>query len=102
MRLMTGGGLAGLRGIHPVRSDKVIRPLLEVSRAAVEAFLREREIEARTDRMNADPRFLRSRIRALLAQFDSSVIDNLAAVARQARETRPISPKSVRRCGLPV
>ncbi len=86
MRLMTGGGLAGLRGIHPVRSDKVIRPLLEVSRAEVEGFLRERRVEARIDRMNADPRFLRSRIRALLAQFDSSVIDNLAAVARQARE----------------
>jgi tRNA(Ile)-lysidine synthase len=86
MRLMTGGGLAGLRGIHPVRFDKVIRPLLEVSRTEVEEFLRERGIEARIDRMNADPRFLRSRIRALLAQFDSSVIDNLAAVARQARE----------------
>ena len=86
MRLMTGGGLAGLRGIHPVRSDRVIRPLLEVSRAEVEAFLRERGIEARIDRMNADPRFLRSRIRALLGQFDSSVTDNLAAVARQAHE----------------
>jgi tRNA(Ile)-lysidine synthase len=86
MRLMTGGGLAGLRGIHPVRADGVIRPLLEVSRTEVEEFLRERGIVPRTDHSNADPRFLRNRIRALLAQFDPSVIDSLAAVAAQARE----------------
>ena len=86
MRLMTGGGLAGLRGIHPVRADGVIRPLLEVSRAEIEEFLRQRGIVPRVDRSNADPRFLRNRVRALLAQFDASVIDNLAAIARQARE----------------
>lgn len=86
MRLMAGGGLAGLRGIHPLRADGVIRPLLEVSRAEIEAFLCERGITPRIDRMNADPRFLRNRIRALLAQFDPSVVENLAAVARQARE----------------
>ena len=86
MRMMTGGGLAGLRGIHPLRADGVIRPLLEVSRAEIEAFLRQRGVSARVDRSNADPRFLRNRIRALLAQFDPSVVDNLAAIARQARD----------------
>src|SRR5438132_3472467 len=86
MRLMTGGGLAGLRGIHPVRADGVVRPLLEVSRAEIETFLRQRVVVPRVDRSNADPRFLRNRVRALLAQFDASVIDNLAAIARQARE----------------
>ncbi len=86
MRLMTGGGLAGLRGIHPLRGDGVIRPLLEVSRAEIDTFLRERGVAARIDRSNTDPRFLRNRIRAILSQFDPSVIDNLAAIARQARE----------------
>ena len=86
MRLMTGGGLAGLRGIHPVRADGVIRPLLEVSRADVEAFLKTRGVVPRIDRSNTDPRFLRNRVRALLAQFEPSAIDNLAAIAAQARE----------------
>jgi tRNA(Ile)-lysidine synthase len=85
MRLFTGTGLAGLRGIHPVREDGVIRPLLEVTRADVERFLRERGIEARFDRSNDNPRFLRNRIRAMLAQYEPAVIDNLAAVAEQAR-----------------
>ncbi len=86
MRLMTGGGLAALRGIHPMRADGVIRPLLEVTRADIESFLRERGVSARVDRSNADPRFLRNRIRRVLAEFDDEVIDSLAAIARQARE----------------
>jgi len=82
MRLMTGGGIAALRGIHPVRDDGVIRPLLEVTRAEIDAFLRERGITARVDKSNADPRFLRNLVRAMLPE---SAVDNLAAVANQAR-----------------
>lgn len=82
MRLMTGGGIAALRGIHPVRDDGVIRPLLDVTRAEIDAFLRERGVVARFDRSNADPRFLRNRVRAMLPE---SAVGNLAAVAAQAR-----------------
>jgi len=90
MRLMTGGGIAALRGIHPVREDGVIRPLLDVTRAEIEQFLAERKVTPRFDRSNADPRFLRNRIRAMLREFDPSVIDNLAAVADQARQQWPL------------
>ncbi|HJT17979.1 MAG TPA: tRNA lysidine(34) synthetase TilS [Thermoanaerobaculia bacterium] len=86
MRLVSGGGIAALRGIHAVREDGIVRPLLEITRADIEAFLRERGIEARVDRMNSDPRYLRARVRRLLAGFDASAIENLAAVARQAGE----------------
>jgi len=86
LRLMTGGGIAGLRGVHPIRADGVIRPLLEVSRAEIESFLRERNIVPRIDRSNADPRFLRNRVRAILAELDESVTDSLASIAAQARE----------------
>jgi tRNA(Ile)-lysidine synthase len=82
MRLMTGGGLAALRGIHPVRDDGVVRPLLEATRAELDAFLRERSVTARVDQSNADPRFLRNRVRAFLPE---SAVENLAAVAAQAR-----------------
>jgi tRNA(Ile)-lysidine synthase len=82
MRLMTGGGIAALRGIHPVRDDGVVRPLLEVGRADIDAFLAERGITPRFDASNADTRFLRNRIRAFLPE---SAVDNLAAVAAQAR-----------------
>jgi tRNA(Ile)-lysidine synthase len=57
-----------------------------VTRADVAAFLRERGVTARVDGMNSDPRYLRTRVRRLLAEFDPSAIDNLASVARQAQE----------------
>jgi tRNA(Ile)-lysidine synthase len=95
MRLMTGGGIAALRGIHPVRDDSVIRPLLEVTRAAIEQFLAERKVTPRFDRSNADPRFLRNRVRALLREFDVSVIDNLAAIADQARQQWPVLERAI-------
>src|SRR5215210_531020 len=41
MRLLTGSGIAGLRGIHPVREDGFIRPMLNVTRDDIEAFLRD-------------------------------------------------------------
>jgi tRNA(Ile)-lysidine synthase len=95
MRLMTGGGIPALRGIHPVRADGVIRPLLNVTRAEIEEFLRERKITPRFDRSNADPRFLRNRIRATLREFDLSVIDNLASVADHARQQWPLLKRAI-------
>jgi tRNA(Ile)-lysidine synthase len=90
MRLMTGSGFGGLRSIHPVREDGFIRPLLGVSRADIEQFLVSRQIVARVDSSNADRRFLRNRIRAVLAGFDSAAIDNLAEIASQAQQVWPL------------
>ena len=95
MRLMTGGGIAALRGIHPVRDDGIIRPLLDVTRKEIEGFLAERNITPRFDRSNADPRFLRNRVRAMLRDFDESVIDNLAAIADQARQQWPVLEQAI-------
>jgi tRNA(Ile)-lysidine synthase len=95
MRLMTGGGIAALRGIHPVREDGFIRPLLDVTRADIDDFLKVRNITPRFDRSNADPRFLRNRVRAMLREVDASVIDNLAAVADHAREQWPLLERAI-------
>jgi tRNA(Ile)-lysidine synthase len=95
MRMMTGGGIAALRGIHPVRDDGVIRPLLNVTRAEIDDFLKARGITPRFDRSNADPRFLRNRVRAMLREFDPSVIDNLAVVADHAREQWPLLERAI-------
>ncbi len=89
MRLLTGSGIGGLRGIHAVREDGFIRPLLETTRAEVESFLAERGITPRTDHSNAEPRFLRNRIRRTLREFDSAAIANLASIASQAQQIWP-------------
>ena len=93
MRLLTGSGIAGLRGIHPVREDGFIRPLLDVERDTIEAFLRERSIVPRLDRSNEDPRFLRNRVRSIVS--DLHAVDNLAAAAQQAREQWPLLERAI-------
>jgi tRNA(Ile)-lysidine synthase len=95
MRMMTGGGIAALRGIHPVRADGIIRPLLEVTRRDVERFLAERGIVARVDRSNADPRFVRNRIRAVLCQMSAEAVENIASIAAQARQAWEVLERAV-------
>ena len=95
MRMVTGTGLAGLRGIHAVRDDGWIRPMLEVSREDIELYLRQRQVTPRIDRTNADRRFLRNRVRAALRDLDESAIDNLAAIAAQAAEIWPAFERMV-------
>ena len=93
MRLLTGSGIAGLRGIHAVRADGVLRPLLEVTRREIEDALRARGITPRHDRSNDDPRFLRNRVRVLVRELDA--VEHLAAVAAQARQQWPILERAI-------
>jgi tRNA(Ile)-lysidine synthase len=62
-RFLRGAGTAGLAGIRPVTKEGLVRPLLAVERAAVEQFLRERNIAWREDSSNASLDFARNRIR---------------------------------------
>lgn len=63
MRLARGTSLAGAASIQESRGDRVIRPLLFATRTEVEAYVAARGIEAARDAMNADPTYLRVRIR---------------------------------------
>jgi tRNA(Ile)-lysidine synthase len=70
LKLMRGAGLTGLGGIYP-RRDRVIRPLLDVSRAELRAYLEsvgERWVE---DETNDDLAIPRNRVRhRVLAELD--------------------------------
>jgi tRNA(Ile)-lysidine synthase len=61
-RILRGTGVRGLRGI-PYRRDRFIRPLLDLPRRQVLAYLRRRSIPFCDDPSNADPRFARARLR---------------------------------------
>lgn len=67
MRLIRGAGLRGLGGIpitRPLAQDIwVVRPLLESWRVDVLAHLKRAGLAYREDPTNADPRFVRNRIR---------------------------------------
>jgi tRNA(Ile)-lysidine synthase len=62
LRLLRGAGATGLSAMRP-RNRDVIRPLLGLSRRAVRRHLESRSLGWREDSTNADPAFLRNRVR---------------------------------------
>lgn len=90
MRLLAGAGPRGLAAIPPVRG-RFVRPLIDTRRASIVAMLRAAGHAWIDDPSNADPRFLRNRIRhevmPALASVAPDVVDALTRTARLARET---------------
>jgi tRNA(Ile)-lysidine synthase len=88
--ILRGTGLAGLGGIHP-RTPCAVRPLLEVRRAELRAYLRAKKQKWREDVTNLDTTRMRARIRKKLLpllerEFQSGVVEHLASLAEFLRE----------------
>ena len=62
LHLLRGCGLQGLTGIRPIQG-RLIRPMLEVTRAQVEEYLRVYSIPHVEDSSNAADEYLRNRLR---------------------------------------
>jgi tRNA(Ile)-lysidine synthase len=90
LRLLRGSGPQGLAGILP-RAGRVIRPLLEISRADLRAYVSERHLPFREDATNADVSIPRNRVRHELLphlerDFSPGVVRILAREATIARQ----------------
>jgi tRNA(Ile)-lysidine synthase len=94
-RLFRGTGLQGLRGIAHRRplgpGVEVIRPMLEVTRAEVLAYLAAAGQPYCDDSSNADRRYTRNRIRhellpLLAAAYNPAVVRVLGRLAEQAED----------------
>mgnify|MGYP003449915354 FL=1 len=89
MHLVRGTGLKGLGAIAPI-NGRVIRPMLGITRAEVEAFLEEYHVEHITDSSNDTDAFLRNRLRhhvmPLLTKENPKLAENLSAMALRLRQ----------------
>lgn len=87
-RILRGTGLPGLAGI-PYRRGIFIRPLLDVRRSSLLAYLGKRRVPFIEDPSNRNRHFARVRIRhdilPVLAQENPKVVEALLALAQQAR-----------------
>lgn len=87
--LVRGTGAKGLTGIPPVRG-RIIRPLIEIERREIEAFLRERGQEFVTDSTNADTAYTRNRLRQevvpILRELNPQAVQAAARLSRQLRQ----------------
>lgn len=123
LRLLRGSGARGLGGIPPRRSGRaIVRPLLDVGRAEVLAYLRDRQIRWLEDPSNSTGAYLRNRVRreilpalaalapgaeralaraADLLREDDRALERaarpLAVPGRAAREALLAAPAAVRR-----
>lgn len=101
LHLIRGSGLAGLRGMRPAApltpdhllpgspppdGLTLLRPLLNIPRADIEAYCAEHRLPTRADATNTSPAYLRNRIRQevlpLLTALNPSIRETLARTAR--------------------
>ena len=89
MHMVRGTGLKGLGGIAPVNGN-LIRPMLNMTRDEVIAFLQEYSVAYVEDSTNGEDAFLRNRIRhnviPLLKAENPSLSQNLSAMALRLRQ----------------
>ena len=89
LALLRGTGPRGLSGIAPVRG-RIVRPLFDAGRNAIDACARALEIPFARDASNDDLRFVRNRIRHrllphLAATYNPHILRHLARLAELVR-----------------
>lgn len=89
MNLVRGCGLNGLAGI-PERRGNIVRPMLSVTRAEINAYLSAHGIPHVEDETNGDQAYTRNRIRhqliPLLEELNPQAVAHITAAAQRARE----------------
>ena len=93
LNLVRGTGLRGLTGIQP-RNDNILRPLLCVSRAEIEAFLAEKGQKYVTDSTNLEADVQRNIVRLevlpLLRKLNPAVAENIQRTAENLGEAQTV------------
>ena len=88
LNLTRGAGLRGMAGIPP-RRGRVVRPLLCVSRAEIDAYVAECHLPFVEDKSNADERFARNKLRhqvlPVLKELNPKLCENAFATTRLLR-----------------
>jgi len=90
LNLLRGTGARGLAGIPQTR-DRILRPLLDVSRDEVETYRVARLVAFREDVSNASDAYRRNRIRhhllpLLVKEYNPRIVRSLATLAALLRE----------------
>lgn len=97
-RLATSPGRRSLLGMSP-RRERLVRPLLDVSRAETVGYCRARGLSWREDASNDDPRFARARVRhevmPVLSEIGPAAERTIAETARRLREEQVVLDRAV-------
>ena len=97
-RLAVSPGRTALLGMEP-RRGRLVRPLLEATRAETRAHCRARGLEFVDDPSNADPRFARARVRGevmpVLSDLNPAAERGIAETSRLLRDEAEVLERAV-------
>ena len=91
MNMLRGSGIAGLKGIEPIKNNKYIRPLIECERFEIEQYCKENNIDARIDRTNFENIYTRNKIRNIVLpyikeEFNPNIIQTMYRLSELVKE----------------
>ena len=93
LNLVRGTGLRGLTGIQP-KNGNILRPLLGVSRAEIEEYLRKKGQEYVTDHTNLETDVLRNKVRLqvvpLLRLLNPAASENIQRTAENLSDAQAV------------
>lgn len=90
LRMLRGSGLRGLSSINPIRSDGVVRPLIDLSRADVHEYAYSKTRNIAIDPSNLNTRFDRVKVRTEFLpgfrKLNRNIDSHLARLADESTE----------------
>ena len=100
MNIIRGTSVSGLKGIDKVRDGKYIRPIIECSRAEIEDYCKEKNLNPRYDKSNNENIYTRNKIRNLLIpflqkEFNPNIVEGINRLSQIATEEEQFINKVV-------
>lgn len=100
MNILRGSGIAGLKGIEPIKNNKYIRPLIECERMEIEQYCKLNNIDARIDRTNFENIYTRNKIRNIVIpyikqEFNPNIIQTMDRLSELVKEEDEYLEKTV-------
>ena len=86
MNFLRGSGSTGLKGIEPIRDNKLIRPIIECTRQEIEQYCNEKGLNPKYDKTNQENIYTRNKIRNMLIpyiqeNFNPNIIETITRLA---------------------
>ncbi len=90
MWMLRGSGTGGLSGIPPKRGERIVRPILDITRTDIVAYLNQRQLSYRLDSSNTEPVYFRNRLRQdlmpHLKEYAPGIVQTLSRQAEMIRD----------------
>ena len=69
MNILRGSGTTGLKGIEPIRDNKFIRPLIDITREEIEEYCINNNLNPKIDKSNNENIYTRNKIRNVVIPY---------------------------------